>query len=227
MRLRPPNQFNDPRPRAILRSMPTSAGARPGGDAALIQIVDAAMAEAARKSGDWLVCRAGCYECCIGPFPISQLDALRLREGLAELERRDRPRAQRVRQRTRDYLARFGPDFPGDPETGVLEEGDEAEESFAAFADEALCPVLDPEAGTCDLYAARPMTCRIFGPPVRSADEAVGVCELCFHGATDEQIAGCEVEVDPDGLESKLVGELERATGVRGDTIVAFALMGE
>jgi Fe-S-cluster containining protein len=184
------------------------------------------MAEAARKSGGWLVCRPGCFECCIGPFPISQLDALRLRDGLAELERRDRPRAQRVRRRTRDYLARFGSDFPGDPETGVLEEGDEAEESFAAFADEEPCPVLDPEAGTCDLYGARPMTCRIFGPPVRSADEAVGVCELCFHGATDEQIAACEVEVDPDGVESTLLRELERATGVRGDTIVAFALMG-
>jgi len=206
--------------------MPTNAGAPPGGDAALIQIVDAAMAEAARKSGGWLVCRPGCCECCIGPFPISQLDARRLRDGLAGLERRDAPRAQRVRQRTRAYLMRFGAEFPGDPATGVLEEGDEAEESFAAFADEEPCPALDPEAGTCDLYAARPMTCRIFGPPVRSGDEAVGVCELCFHGATDEQIAACEVEVDPDGLESTLLREVEGAAGVRGDTIVAFALMG-
>lgn len=201
-----------------------SAGVRPKGDTELIQIVDAAMAEAARKSGDWLVCRAGCYACCVGPFPISQLDALRLRDGLAALALGDPPRAQRVRRRVRDYLARFGPDFPGDPETGVLEEGEEAEESFAAFADEEPCPVLDPETGTCDLYAARPMTCRIFGPPVRSANEAVGVCELCFHGATDDQIAGCGVEVDPDGLESDLLRQLEHATDVRGDTIVAFAL---
>ena len=40
------------------------------------------------------------------------------------------------------------------------------------------CPALDPEAGTCDLYAARPITCRAFGPPVRCGEEAVGVCEL-------------------------------------------------
>ena len=189
-------------------------------DAALIQIVDAALAEAARKSGDWLVCRPGCYECCIGPFPISQLDALRLREGLADLERRDAPRAHRVRQRSRDYLARFGSDFPGDLATGVLEVGDEAEDRFAVFADEEPCPALDPQDGTCDLYAVRPLTCRVFGPPVRSGSEAVGICELCFHGATDQEIAACEVEVDPDDLESTLLDQL----GLRGDTIVAFAL---
>jgi Fe-S-cluster containining protein len=106
----------------------------------------------------------------------------------------------------------------------VLQEGGEAEDRFAAFADDAPCPALDPEAGTCDLYAARPMTCRIFGPPMRSGSEALGVCELCFHGASDDEIAACEVEVDPDNMESTLLAELERTTGVRGDTIVAFAL---
>jgi len=40
---------------------------------------DAAMAEATRLSGSWLVCKAGCAECCLGPFPITQLDARRLR----------------------------------------------------------------------------------------------------------------------------------------------------
>jgi hypothetical protein len=56
-------------------------------DRALIQIVDAALAEAARRSGEWLVCRPGCTQCCIGVFPINQLDALRLRRGLAELQK--------------------------------------------------------------------------------------------------------------------------------------------
>jgi Fe-S-cluster containining protein len=193
---------------------------------ALVQIVDAALAEAARKSGAWLVCRPGCCQCCIGAFPISQLDAQRLRQGLAELESRDAPRALRVRRRARDYMARFWSDFPGEPATGILEEGEDAEERFAAFADEEPCPALDPEAGICDLYAARPMTCRIFGPPVRHGADAVGVCELCFQGATDEQIAACEVAVDPDNLESRLLTELERSTGARGETIVAFALAG-
>ena len=193
-------------------------------DGALIQIVDAAMAESARRSGPWLVCRVGCTECCIGPFTITQLDARRLRRGLVELEARDAARAGRVRERARQYVARTSRDFPGDPFTGVLAEGEDAEARFADFANDERCPALDPETGACDLYAARPITCRTFGPPVRAGAEAVGVCELCFHGATDSEIAACEVEADPDGVESTLLGELKETTGARGQTIVAFCL---
>ncbi|HTM51364.1 MAG TPA: YkgJ family cysteine cluster protein [Bryobacteraceae bacterium] len=195
------------------------------GDGALIQIVDAAMAEAARKSGSWLVCRLGCTQCCLGPFAINQLDVRRLRQGLEELESRDPHRAGQVRERARRSLARLAAGFPGDPETGILGETEEAEARFADFAGDEPCPALDPETGGCDLYSSRPMTCRTFGPPVRCGPEAVGVCELCFEGATDEQIAACEVEVDPDGVEAGLLDQLERATGQAGRTIVAYALL--
>ncbi len=196
-----------------------------GRDGALIQIVDAAMAEAARRSGPWLVCGVGCTECCIGPFPITQLDARRLRRGLAELEAGDPERAGRVRERARQYAARISHDFPGDPRTGILAESEEAEARFASFAEDEPCPALDPITGACDLYAARPITCRTFGPPVHTAPEAVGVCELCFRGATDEEIAACEVEPDPEGMESSLLEELDATTGARGQTIVAYCLV--
>ena len=75
------------------------------GDRKLVQILDAAMAEAACKSGAWLACRLGCTECCMGPFPITQLDALRLRAGLADLAARDPERASAVLQRARDAVA--------------------------------------------------------------------------------------------------------------------------
>ena len=91
--------------------------------------------------------------------------------------------------------------------------------------DEEPCPALDPDTGGCDLYAARPITCRTFGPPVRCGEESVGVCELCFQGASDTEIAACEVESDPDWLEHRLLEELERTAGARGETIVAFALV--
>ena len=193
------------------------------GDRQLIQIVDTSLAEATRKSGGWLVCRPGCTQCCMGPFPINQLDAFRLRRGLAELQCRDGERAIRVRERACRWVARLASEFPGDPATGLLHEGPEAEERFASFADDELCPALDPDSGTCDLYADRPLTCRTFGPPVRAGEHAVGVCELCFQGATDAEIAACEVEIDGDGLEAALLEELEQA-GKRGQTIVAFAL---
>lgn len=191
-------------------------------DDALIQIVDAAVAESERKSGAWLVCRPGCTQCCIGPFPISQLDARRLRLGLAELDVQDAARASRVRQRARESVARIAPEFPGDPVTGLLDEGEAADARFAAFADDEPCPALDPETGMCDLYASRPITCRTFGPPMRCGSEAVGICELCYQGATDAEIAACEVDLDLEDLESSLGRELD----VRGRTIVAFCLAG-
>lgn len=197
----------------------------PKGDLRLIQIVDAALAETARKSGEWLVCRPGCTQCCVGPFPINQLDAARLRQGLRDLEAADPARARRVRERARDSVARLSADFPGNPETGILDESADAESRFAGFADDEPCPALDPTTGLCDLYAARPMTCRTFGPPVRSGLEGgLGVCELCYHGATNAEIAACEMHPDPDNLEETLLRQLEKSTGASGDTIVAYCL---
>jgi Fe-S-cluster containining protein len=193
------------------------------GDQQLIQIVDSALADATRRSGKWLVCRPGCTQCCIGVFSINQLDARRLRQGLADLEVLAPERAARVRERAREAISRLAPEFPGDPVTGLLDEGELAEQRFAEFANDEPCPALDPETGNCELYESRPMTCRTFGPPVRS-EESLGVCELCYHGASDEQIAACEMIPDPDDLESALLQQLERTTGVRGETIVAFAL---
>jgi Fe-S-cluster containining protein len=199
----------------------------PSRDQNLIQIMDAALADATSRAGKWLVCRPGCTQCCVGPFPINQLDAARLRHGLMMLEKSDPQRAARVRARTRDAIERLSPAFPGDPVTGILAEDEEFEERFADFANDELCPVLDPETGTCDLYASRPMTCRTFGPPVRTGNhDTLGICELCFDGATTEEISACELKVDPDGLEQPLVDQVEKAGGTRGKTIVAFALLG-
>ena len=69
------------------------------------------------------------------------------------------------------------------------------------------------------------MTCRTFGPPVRSGEEGgLAVCELCYHGASDQQIAACEMVPDPDNLEEKLIASIEKKTGKRGNTIVAWRL---
>lgn len=195
----------------------------PAGDRKLIQIVDAALTDAARRSGPWLVCRPGCIQCCVGVFAINQLDAGRLKSGIAELEQRDPARATAVHERCHESAARLTSGFPGDPRTGILAEDDASEMRFEDFANDEVCPVLDPSTGLCDLYESRPMTCRSFGPPVR-AEDGLGVCELCYHGASDEEIAACEMEVDPDNLEGKLLKEVEARTGARGQTIIAFAL---
>lgn len=177
-------------------------------DHALIQIVDAALAEAVRKSGAWLACRPGCAECCIGPFAITPADAERLQRGLDELERSDPERAARVRRRARESAERLRSAYPGDTLARVLSDDDSD--------DDEPCPALDPETRTCDLYQYRPITCRTFGPPVRFDGESLAVCELCFNGASADEVAACAVDLDT---------ELLASSPEQSDTIVAFALV--
>ncbi len=193
-------------------------------DKKLVQIVDAALADTARRSGDWLACKPGCTQCCIGVFAINQLDAARLRRGLAMLHASAPERAEAIQRRASEAVSRLSVCFPGNSATGLLDE--ERSETFEEFGNDEPCPVLDPKTGLCELYDYRPMTCRVFGPPLRS-DDGLGVCELCYHGASEEEIAACEMIPDPDDLESKLVAQVERDTGKRGNTIIAFSLASE
>ena len=192
--------------------------------------MDAALADAARRSGDWLVCRPGCTQCCVGVFPIMQSDAVRLRAALLALDDTDAASAQRIRTRVHESIIRIVDAFPGDATTGTLfaaesESAHEGMESaFEDYANDEPCPVLDPETGTCDLYAARPLPCRTFGPPVRNDEDGLAVCELCFHGATNQDIAACEMSVDTGALEDQLEQQAEQTTGHSGPTLIAFAL---
>ena len=193
----------------------------PLGDSELVQIVDAALADVAHRAGAWLVCRLGCTQCCFGAFRINQLDALRLRAGMEELRTANPNLATEIERRARAWIAEYGETFPGDAQTGLLGESDAEIEQFDEFANEAPCPALDPETGRCDVYAWRPMTCRVFGPPVRMGDgDELGHCELCFTGASQEDVQTCEMEA-PHEIEAKLVGELAES----GETVVAFALV--
>ncbi len=194
---------------------------RPAGDAELVQIVDAALAEAARRAGPWLACRPGCTQCCYGAFELSPLDALRLGAGMEALRAAEPARAAELERRARAWIAEHGAEFPGDPRTGLLGDSEEDRERFEEFANEAACPALDPATGLCDLYAWRPMTCRVFGPPVRvAAGAARAHCELCFAGASPAEVAACEMPL-PHEQEARLLDE----TGLRGETVVAFALL--
>jgi Fe-S-cluster containining protein len=198
----------------------------PARDAELVQIVDVSLAEAARRAGDFLVCRIGCTQCCHGAFAINALDAARLQAGMEALHASDPSLAQAVERRARKWLEEFGADFPGDRHTGALGSSDKDRARFEEFANDAACPALDPATGRCHVYAWRPMTCRVFGPPVRAEGddgaEGLGHCELCFIGATPEKVAACEMPV-PHELEVELVEEI----GSDVETVVAFALLPE
>lgn len=193
-------------------------------DGALLHIVNNWLQKTVDRGGEHIACRPGCGQCCIGAFAISRLDATRLQRGLSELAEHDLERARRIMQRAAASLERTAEFFPGDTETGILDDSPEAEELFEDFANDEPCPALDPATSTCELYAHRPMTCRVYGPPVQ-AEGGVGVCELCFTKASPEEIAAAQVPLEGGEMESALNQELEEAT-TKGNTIVAFALLG-
>ncbi|MGD0799708.1 MAG: YkgJ family cysteine cluster protein [Terracidiphilus sp.] len=183
--------------------------------------MDSAFAGATQQSGERLVCRQGCTQCCHGAFALNPLDALRLHAGMNTLRATEPDRASEIEHRAEMWVVEFGGSFPGDAETGLLGVSKEEKERFEDFANEAACPALDTETGLCDVYAWRPMTCRVFGPPVRmGAGDALGHCELCFTGASTDEVAACEMTV-PYDLESELLEEIPQ----KAETVVAFALL--
>ncbi len=193
----------------------------PARDAELVQIVDAALLDAARRAGEWLACRVGCTQCCHGAFSINALDAARLQAGMEALRVANPELAAEIERRANAWIETYGAEFPGDLTTGRLGETEAERERFEEFANEAACPALDQATGRCDVYAWRPMTCRVFGPPVRMGDgDALGHCELCFHGASEAEVKACEMSI-PHELEAEVLDEV----GAAGETLVAFALV--
>lgn len=194
----------------------------PSGDSFLVQIMDSALADATARAGEHLVCKLGCTQCCHGAFVLSPLDALRLHAGMEKLRETEPELAAEVAHRAGMWVVEHGAEFPGDVETGLLGNSAEERERFESFASEAACPALDPETGRCDVYAWRPMTCRVFGPPIRMGDgAALAHCELNFVGASEDEVAACEMTLAYD-LEAELLEEIPS----KDETVVAFALLG-
>jgi Fe-S-cluster containining protein len=193
----------------------------------LVAIVDTAAASAYERGGAQLACRPGCTQCCHGVFPISQQDAALLREALIHLERIDEEKATRIHSRVEISLKKIESLFPGDVTTGILNPDYEEAPLFAdedSIGDSEPCPVLDPATGTCDLYEARPIVCRTFGPPMRTADGDLATCELCFITASEQEIAAAELDPDIPAQEAASNEAFNQSHKVHGETIVALAL---
>ena len=197
--------------------MPTSISEN---DKLLLRVIDDSWQETKEISGKLLACRPGCIECCYGPFAINQLDAWRLREGVKAL---NWVKSTAVRLRAAGAWRRMRQHFPGDPETGILDDEGDVEGFGARYAKEP-CPALDPRTETCDLYEHRPMVCRTFGPPTSVQGERMPHCHLCYRGASPVKIEECRMEVDPERMEDAILIDIEEEGPAYGQTVIAFVL---
>jgi len=193
-------------------------------DAELLELLDADFTEAQRRAGPWLECRPGCSDCCHGPFPITRLDVHRLRRGLNAVAAIEPDRATAVRRRAARAVEVLVDGFPGDATTGCLEQDESRLDRYFERHITLACPALDPETRTCDLHPWRPVSCRIYGPPVRFGKKTSPPCELCFRGAPPETVERCRIEPDPDGIEEAILARMGGAVGEDWATLIAYAL---
>lgn len=148
------------------------------------------------------------------------LDAARLQAALHTLAAADPTRAQALQQRALRIVQALSARFPGDAQSGTLDEEGPQWDAFADLPEaEVACPVLDPETGRCELYTGRPLTCRIFGPPVQN-EGGIGVCELCYVEATEDRVLAGEMVLRHHELEEELNADLPS-----GETVIAWALL--
>lgn len=215
------------RARRIKRRGDAEAVAAPGverADRELLRVLDRDFAEAARRAGAWLLCSPGCSDCCHGPFPITRLDVRRLRQGLAELRREDPPRAERLVRRAERAIAMLSDGFPGDPGSGRLTPETSRLDPYLQRHHALACPALDAGRGLCELYDWRPVPCRTFGPPLRFGGVSSPPCDLCFAGASREEVERCRVEPDRGALEQAILQRLGASQDEDWETLIPFAL---
>lgn len=123
-----------------------------------------------------LPCRRGCCRCCIGPFAITQLDAVAIQRGLDTLEPAVR---DDIRSKARQQAEEMAAAFPQLRESASLDAWREADlDALAHRFSDRPCPALRAEDGSCRIYPFRPVTCRVMGIPVESAGMVVGACEV-------------------------------------------------
>lgn len=131
----------------------------------MLQRFDAWFLGAAEHHPGIIPCRAGCSDCCLGPFDISVADILLLQEGWNQLSPEDR---REVRDRAEAQVARMKSlEESWDMKLGIEGLGEEEFDRLSETLRAEPCPMLD-RTGRCRVYADRPLVCRVMGLGIRT-----------------------------------------------------------
>lgn len=125
------------------------------------ELADQVFAKVAAEHPDAVACKQGCDDCCHAMFDITPVEALGIARAFMDLPRNYR----------REILRRGEKAAKIFDEASVWAMGMTEEERNKHFSKTRVpCPLLD--AGKCALYAARPITCRLYGIPVEAGGRA-------------------------------------------------------
>lgn len=124
--------------------------------AALLGQVESIFRDQKERFGELITCKPGCDDCCRAPFRLTPVEAFSLRLALEAADRPLRRAIVRRAEKSRAGAERVFADLPADP---ALAAGEISRRRLK-------CPLLN--SGGCDLYFARPVTCRLYGLPTSS-----------------------------------------------------------
>jgi len=127
----------------------------------LVASADRAFEQIHASFPDCVTCKPACNDCCYALFDLTLVEAMAIHERFEaqfsgeqreELLERCNKADRAVYKIKRKAYKR-------------IEAGEDAKTILAALAEERVrCPMLN-DAGTCDIYAFRPITCRLYGIP--------------------------------------------------------------
>ncbi len=155
---------------------------------------------------------------------MTRLDLWRLRRGMARLRVDNPEKATAIAERARRAVAELRDGFPGNESTGKLDDNVTRLDRFFEGHSDLACPVLDPETGRCELYVARPVACRTYGPPIGFGAQLAPHCELCFQGADADEIERCRMRPDREGIEARAQAAAGAGADEPWDTLIAYAV---
>lgn len=123
--------------------------------------------DAARAAHPGVIpCRPGCSACCHGPFDISIADADVVAAAVAALPEAVRRPMIVLATAQLEQMREIVPALEAPWDVSSL--GDEAFDDLCEALAEEPCPALDP-SGSCTIYEARPLVCRIMGLGLQSS----------------------------------------------------------
>ena len=120
----------------------------------IVAAVDAEFVRNRELHGDRIHCRPGCTDCCHQSFPITEIEATVISQGMQTLDAQLRASLE---DRARAYI-----------------------EACLLGRTHLPCPAL--EEGVCSIYDFRPLMCHKFGMPLYNPEkpDRVFACELNF-----------------------------------------------
>jgi len=120
---------------------------------------DQAFAQVAKSFPAEVKCGSGCDDCCHAVFDLTPAEVLGLALAFRRLPRAERREALRRAEKAAVEFDQVAKAALAQPE----------EQRLTTFSRARIaCPLL--AKGRCVLYAARPLTCRVYGVPVSSYD---------------------------------------------------------